>query len=64
MKNNLQKSLIPFIGITLILIAVLLKRLYIRNLNTDSLLSFIAGFGVILICFLIFKVVFKNRKNG
>jgi|GEM_PF-1317069 len=64
MKNNLQKSLIPFIGITLILIAVLLKRLYIRNLNTDSLLSFVAGFGVILICFLIFKVVFKNRKNG
>ena len=64
MKNNLQKSLIPFIGITLILIAVLLKRLYIRNLNVDSLLSFIAGFGVILICFLIFKVVFKNRKNG
>jgi len=64
MKNNLQKSLIPFIGITLILIAVLLKRLYIRNLNTDSLLSFVAGFGVILICFLILKVVFKNRKNG
>jgi len=64
MKNNLQKSLIPFIGITLILIAVLLKRLYIRNLNMDSLLSFVAGFGVILICFLIFKVVFKNRKNG
>jgi len=64
MKNNLQKSLIPFIGITLILIAVLLKRLYIRNLNTDSLLCFVAGFGVILICFLILKVVFKNRKNG
>jgi len=64
MKNNLQKSLIPFIGITLILIVVLLKRLYIRNLNMDSLLSFVAGFGVILICFLIFKVVFKNRKNG
>jgi amino acid permease len=62
MKNKLQKSLIPFIGITLILIAVLSKRLFIKNLNMDSLLSFIAGFAVILICFLIFKIVLKNKK--
>jgi len=62
MKKPLSKSLIPVLGITLILIAVLSRRLFIRNYSIDSTLSFLAGFAVILISFLIFKKVLKNKK--
>jgi hypothetical protein len=62
MKKATQKSIIPFIGITLILIAVLSRRLFIRSYSMDSTLSFLAGFVIILVCFLIFKIVLKNRK--
>ena len=62
MNKPLSKSLIPFVGITLILIAVLSRRLFIRNYSIDSTLSFLAGFAVILISFLIFKKVLKNKK--
>ena len=62
MKKPLSKSLIPVLGITLILIAVLSRRLFIRNYTMDSTLSFLAGFAVILISFLIFKKVLKNKK--
>jgi hypothetical protein len=62
MKKATQKSIIPFIGIALILIAVLSRRLFIRSYSMDSTLSFLAGFAIILVCFLIFKIVLKNRK--
>jgi len=62
MNKPLSKSLIPVLGITLILIAVLSRRLFIRNYSIDSTLSFLAGFAVILISFLIFKKVLKNKK--
>jgi len=62
MNKPLSKSLIPVLGITLILIAVLSRRLFIRNYSIDSTLSFLAGFAVIAISFLIFKTVLKNKK--
>jgi len=62
MKKTTQKSIIPFIGIALILIAVLSRRLFIRSYSMDSTLSFLAGFTIILVCFLIFKIILKNRK--
>lgn len=62
MKKPLSKSLIPVIGITLILIAVLSRRMFIRDYSQDSLLSFLAGFAVIIVAFLIFRVFIKNKK--
>jgi amino acid permease len=62
MKSKLAKPLIPLIGITLILLAVLSKRLYLKSLNTDGILSFLAGFALIVICILVFRVVLKNKK--
>ncbi|MDD4970520.1 MAG: hypothetical protein PHT07_13930 [Paludibacter sp.] len=62
MKKPLSTSLIPIIGITLILIAVLSRRLFIRNYSMDSTLSFLAGFAVIVLCFLVLKVYLKNKK--
>jgi hypothetical protein len=62
MKKPLSSSLIPVLGITLILIAVLSRRLFIRNYSMDSTLSFLAGFAVIAICFLTLKVFLKNKK--
>jgi len=62
MKSNPQKSIIPVIGIMIILIAFLSRRLYIKNLNVDSLLSFIAGIALVIVCFVIFKKVLKNKK--
>jgi len=62
MKKPLSKSLIPVIGITLILIAVLSRRMFIRNYSMDSLFSFLAGFAIIFVAFLIFRVFIKNKK--
>lgn len=62
MKNKLSKPVIPLIGIALILLIVLAKRLYIRSLNMDALLSFLAGFALIFICILISSIVLKNKK--
>jgi len=62
MKKPLSSSLIAIIGITLILIAVLSRRLFIRNYSMDSTLSFLAGFAVIVLCFLVLKAYLKNKK--
>jgi hypothetical protein len=63
MKSKNQKSSVPFILIALILIAVLIRRLRIRSLSMDSLLTFVAGFAVIFIGYLIFKVVYKKKQT-
>jgi len=62
MKNSSNKSIITVIGITLILLAVLSRRLFIRSYSMDSMISFIAGFALILLCFLILKIILKNKK--
>jgi len=62
MKKNVSKTIIPIIGITLILIAVLSRRMFIRGYSADSTLSFLAGFAVILLCFLLLRVFLKNKK--
>ena len=63
MKIKLQKSVITTIGVVLILFAVLSKRIVARNLNVDSLLSFVAGFAVVVVGYIIFKKLLNNRKN-
>jgi hypothetical protein len=63
MKNRPQKPVIMVIGIALILLAVLSRRLFIRSYSLDSTLSFLAGFAVILICFLILKIILKIKKQ-
>ena len=63
MKIKSQKSLIPFIGITLILLAVLSRRLFIRSYSMDSTLGFLAAFVIILVSFLILKIVLKNKNR-
>ena len=63
MKIKLQKSVITTIGVVLILFAVLSKRIVARNLNVDSLLSFVAGFAVVVVGYIIFKKLLNNRKD-
>ena len=63
MKIKLQKSAISTIGVVLILLAVLSRRIVARNLNMDSLLSFVAGFAVVVVGYVIFKKLLNNRKN-
>ena len=63
MKIKLQKSVITTIGVVLILLAVLSRRIVARNLNMDSLLSFVAGFAVVVVGYIIFKKLLNNRKN-
>jgi amino acid permease len=62
MKKNPPKSKVLIVGIILILIVLLSKRLLFKNLNMDGALSFLAGFAVIVISFLILKVILKNKK--
>jgi uncharacterized membrane protein (DUF373 family) len=62
MRKKSQKSFITVIGIALILIAVLSRRLFIRSYSMDSTLSFLAGLAIILLCFLILKIILKNKK--
>jgi len=63
MKIRVQKSAISTIGVVLILLAVLSRRIVARNLNMDSLLSFVAGFAVVVVGYIIFKKLLNNRKN-
>jgi D-alanyl-lipoteichoic acid acyltransferase DltB (MBOAT superfamily) len=63
MKIKLQKSAITTIGVVLILLAVLSRRIVARNLNMDSLLSFVAGFAVVVVGYVIFKKLLNNRKD-
>ena len=63
MKIKLQKSVITTIGVVLILLAVLSRRIVARNLNMDSLLSFAAGFAVVVVGYIIFKKLLNNGKN-
>jgi len=62
MKKPLSTSLVPAIGITLILLAVLSRRLFIRNYSMDSTLSFLAGVAVIALCFFVLRMILKNKK--
>ena len=63
MKIRVQKSVITTIGVVLILLAVLSRRIVARNLNMDSLLSFVAGFAVVVVGYIIFKKLLNNRKD-
>jgi D-alanyl-lipoteichoic acid acyltransferase DltB (MBOAT superfamily) len=63
MKIREQKSVIATIGVVLILLAVLSRRIVARNLNMDSLLSFVAGFAVVVVGYIIFKKLLNNRKD-
>jgi len=62
MKSSSQKSVITAIGISLILIAVLSRRIFARNINTDTILGFLAGMAVMIISFLIFRAIMQNKK--
>ena len=62
MKIPQKKSIIPIIRISLILIAVLSRRLFIKNYSMESTYSFLAGFASVLIGYIIFKVYLKNKK--
>jgi len=63
MQRTPAKSKTLVIGIVLILLAVLARRLYFRSFNSDSLVAFLAGFAIILVAFVIFRVVLKNKTN-
>lgn len=63
MKIRVQKSVIATIGVVLILLAVLSRRIVARNLNMDSLLSFVAGFAIVVVGYIVFKKMMNNREN-
>lgn len=60
MKQRSQKSPLTVIAIVLILIAVLARRMFVRNMNMDYLLYFAGGLTVAIICYLIFKKRFQK----
>ncbi|MDP4239608.1 MAG: hypothetical protein Q8904_09090 [Bacteroidota bacterium] len=62
MKKYSRASLPLTIGIVLILTILLMKRLFIKSYSSDATLSFLAGLAVFFVCFLILKVVLKNKK--
>jgi len=63
MKIRVEKSVIATIGVVLILLAVLSRRIVARNLNMDSLLNFAAGFAIVVVGYIVFKKLMDNRKN-
>jgi len=62
MKSGSQKSVITAIGISLILIAVLSRRIFARNMNTETILGFLTGMAVMIISFLIFRAIMRNKQ--
>ncbi len=62
MKKIQLKSFLPIIGISIMLIAILSKRLFIKNFSMESIYSFLAGFATVLIGFIIYKLYLKYRK--
>jgi len=63
MQKTPVKSKTLVIGIVLILLAVLARRFYFKSFNADSLIAFLAGFAIILVAFVIFRVIFRNKVN-
>lgn len=63
MRIRVHKSVIATIGVVLILLAVLSRRIVSRNLNMDSLFSFVAGFAVVVVGYIIFKKMMNSRKD-
>ncbi len=63
MKMDSKKSIIPIIVVTLILLAVLYRRIVARNLNADSLLSFCAGFAIVVVGYIVLKKIMNNKKD-
>jgi len=61
MQNNTPKSRTLMVGAILILAVLLTKRLYLRHFNWESFFSFIGGFVVIAVIFLILKIIMKNK---
>ncbi|HJV76886.1 MAG TPA: hypothetical protein VJ602_00790 [Paludibacter sp.] len=62
MKQNSQKSPGTVIAIAIILLAVLARRIFIRNLDMDYLLYIAAGFAMTIAGFLFFRIVLKKKK--
>lgn len=63
MKKTPANRIITVAGIVIILLAVLSRRFYLKSYNEDSFLSFLAGFAVILVGFLIFRVILKSKTK-
>ncbi len=61
MKIPQQKNIITVIAVSLILVAILAKRLFIKSYSMESTYSFLAGFATVLIAYLIFKRFFKKE---
>ena len=61
MKTYSRKSIIPIIGVAIILLAVLSRRIVAKNLNLESLISFLVGFTVVVVGYIIFKKLMNNR---
>jgi len=64
MQQTPKINTVQIILIIVILAAVLARRFYLKNFSNESLISFFAGAGLVLIAFLIFKVILriKNKK--
>jgi len=61
MQQTPKINAVQIILIVVILAAVLARRFYFKNWNNDSLISFFVGAGTILIAFLIYKLIIKNK---
>jgi len=62
MKKSFPKSIITIIGITLILTILLIKRLYTKDFNADSILIFLAGIALFFILLLVLRIDLKQKK--
>jgi hypothetical protein len=62
MKTNSRNSIIPVIGVILILIPILYKRLYLKNMNMQSL-SFFFGFITVIFFTLLYRLIVKNKNK-
>jgi len=60
MRPNSRNSIIPAIGVVLILIPLLYKRLYLKNMNMQSLSFF---FGFIVVIFFCFTLPADRKKQ-
>jgi hypothetical protein len=63
MQKTPKINSVQIIIIVFILITLLARRFYFKNFNNESLISFLAGVGTVLVAFLIFRLVFRNKVN-
>ena len=57
------KSTTQVVVISIILIAILMKRFYLKTFNTDALLGFLTGIALVVVAFVAYLIISRKKTT-